>query len=88
MMLNNTIDEGVTIIDGEASPDSLQYLAYGKSVRPNLKGHQISFYDQQPAKKVKSEGHGHGHNHSISSVMSRMFTAGAARLGRTPVQAV
>lgn len=87
--LNHCIDEGVTIIDAEVSPSALQYSASGKAVRPNLKGHQISFYDQQPAKKMRSESHvpGHIHNHSISSVMSRMFNAGAARLGRTPVQA-
>lgn len=92
MTLNNYMDERITIIDaGEGSPDAVQYTAYGKAnnARPNLKGHEISFYDQQPTKKIKSDGHGHGHghNHSVSSVMTRLFNAGATRLGRTPVQA-
>lgn len=88
MTHNNYMDDSITIIDDTVSPDAHQYTAYGKAVagtRPNLKGHQISFYDQQPTKKVKSEN-SHGHNHSVSSVMTRLFSAGATRLGRTPVQ--
>lgn len=89
MTHNNYVDENIAIFDGQASPDSYQYTAYGKAVaaaRPNLKGHQISFYDQQPSKKVKSEGPAPAHQHSVGSVMSRLFNAGATRLGRTPVQ--
>lgn len=89
MTHNTYMDDSITIIDDNVSPDAHQYTTYGKAVngtRPNLKGHQISFYDQQPTKKVKSENHSHGHNHSMSSVMTRLFNAGATRLGRTPVQ--
>lgn len=88
MTLNNYMEDTITIMDGTVSPDAHHYNAYGKAVRSNLKGHQITFYDQQPTKKVKSENHGHSHNHSVGSVMTRLFNAGATRLGRTPVQVV
>jgi PHO85 cyclin-1 len=76
--------EGVVVIDGNHSPDSHLYSAYGNvitSSRPNLKGHQISFQSesQQPTKKVKSDI-------GVGSVMARIFNTGSARLGRTPVQ--
>jgi PHO85 cyclin-1 len=82
MTLNNYHDD-VAIADDYASPEAYQYTAYGKAMaaaRPTLKGHAISFNEQQPSKKVRSD------NHSMSSVMSRIFNAGATRLGRTPVQ--
>ena len=84
MTLNNYQDD-VMIADDYASPEAYQHTAYGKALaaaRPTLKGHAISFSDQQPTKKARSD------NHSVSSVMSRLFNAGATRLGRTPVQAV
>lgn len=83
MTLNSYADENVMVMDGNTSPDALQYSVYGKAIaatRPAVKGREISFNDHQPHKKVRSD------NHSMSSVMSRIFNVGATRLGRTPVQ--
>ena len=78
------VDENLIVMDGHASPDSHQYTVYGKAVsatRPSLKGHQISFHEQPPNKKARSD------STTMGSVMSRIFNAGATRLGRTPVHA-
>lgn len=80
-----TFEEGgVVVVDDYYTPDAHEYAACSKILaasRPNLKGHQISFQSesQQPHKKVKSDS-------SVGGVMARIFTAGSARLGRTPVQ--
>lgn len=79
------VDENLVVMDGNYSPDNYHYTAYGKAAsanRPSLQDHhQISFQEQQPNKKARSD------NNSMSSVMSRIFNAGT-RLGRTPVQAI
>ena len=77
-------EDGVVVVDSNYSPDAHQYTAYGKAIsvsRPSLKGHQISFQceSQQPNKKVRSDS-------GVGSVMTRIFNAGSARLGRTPIQ--
>lgn len=96
-MINAHNEDNITlaIADSSYSPDAAQHTIYGEvhaqtmkayATRPGMKGHQISYYGEQPAKKAKHSDV----NGSVSGVMARILNSAANgyRLGRTPVQQV
>ena len=84
---SSNIDDHIFVVDGLQSPGATHAASYGKAVRPNIKGHQISFQRDtvQPSKKVKTASATPG---GVGSVMARFFNTATSNYGRASRSAI